>query len=720
MNSTFTSLEFPDVNALNVLIDNWDNLPLTQEHKKPIKIQDNEYQLLPLLKKYKKSITGDFTTIKYGYSKNHLISGRQFAKDISLQGMKRWVRHTLSKGYYDYDIVNCHPTIFLQYCQKKKWNTTAFERYNQNRDAYLLELMTTNNLTRDDAKEVVLSLLNGGTKNFNALDFKPEWLILYHNALTETHKKFLNDPENDELIKHIKTYKERNIGGSVMNHILCNIENDVLTKAKNYLNVKNPILIFDGFQSKEFFNTEALEQLQKYILQETGYDLKWIEKPMNEGIDLSAFSAKVQVDEALEKYNILKEKFEKTIARINEPCQYIVEKENGEIYICKRTELVERYTDWGLCGKTEFIHLWLRDPNKRFYESIVFYPPPLVCPENCYNLWKGFEIEKETDDSVQEKDLGLFMDLALSLVGDNEIYLDYFLNYYAQLIQQPGKSCEICILLAGQEGVGKDFFFDLMKKIIGKKYVFTSTDPEDEIFCRFKGNLQNKLLIILNEAEPVITAKYEQQLKDLITKKEINIELKGKEPFTINHYGRVNSASNDTWGKPISITNTDRRFVVYNPSNRHLCNHDGFFTELGKWLDEPKNVKGIFNYFKNKEITIKNWITERPKTEIYENIKRLCLPVEVKFLEYIVDNWNKDFAKLSNENIHSIIEKTLRVNNYDMRSFNSKIKKLKFESLESYRSNCSRGWLFDKDKLIKDLELKFDYKQEQSLFLEDD
>ena len=294
MATTFTSNEYPCYKSLSTLISKWDTLALTPDQRKPIKYQGKEYPLLPLLKKYKKAYKDGKVPINYEYSAKHAIPGRQFSKGTpSLQGLKRWIRHTLSRGYHDYDMVNCHPTIFTQYCEKKDWDVIQFKSYLENRDTYLAELMIKNDMCRDDAKEVVLALLNGGNKNYDSLEHKPVWLINLKNTISTIHDKILTEPENEELVKKVRENKKRNIGGSVMNNILCNIENDILMKAIDFLNVEEPVLIFDGFQGKIQYTSDQLLNLQDHVLSETGYDLKWIEKSMDEGIDLSPY----QVDE---------------------------------------------------------------------------------------------------------------------------------------------------------------------------------------------------------------------------------------------------------------------------------------------------------------------------------------------------------------------------------------------------------------------------------------
>ena len=291
--ATFQTTEFPDLDALRKLIHYYKDLPLTDKQRKPIQIGDKSFELLSLLKKYEKEYNPKFCgmPISYGHSKNNPdFPGRQFARGPSLQGMRRCIRHTLSKAkYHDYDMVNCHPTIFVQYCKKKGWDTSPFDSYLEKRDEYLKELMESNGLDRDDAKAVVLSILNGGTRDYNALDVKPVWLKVYKASVEEIQTKILNDPENKKLVDHVKTYKKRNVGGAAMNLLLCRIENKILMEAIKYLVVKFPSLAFDGFQCIDTFTQDKLDEMSQAVFELLDYKMKWTEKQMDEAIDLSSF-----------------------------------------------------------------------------------------------------------------------------------------------------------------------------------------------------------------------------------------------------------------------------------------------------------------------------------------------------------------------------------------------------------------------------------------------
>ena len=58
--------------------------------------------------------------IKVNYKQVHKNIGRYFAEgSLSLQSLPREIRHTIAKEfYYDIDIINAHPEILYQYCNK--------------------------------------------------------------------------------------------------------------------------------------------------------------------------------------------------------------------------------------------------------------------------------------------------------------------------------------------------------------------------------------------------------------------------------------------------------------------------------------------------------------------------------------------------------------------------------------------------------------------------
>ena len=287
--TTHTCYEYPNVLQLNSLIKNWSTLP--EELRKPkINWATNEtIDQLTLLKTYKSQILKSrYVQVQFGYSKTSKTHGRQFARCISFQSMRKEFRHTLANGTYDdWDMKNAHPTIFSQYCDKNNYACPLVKSYVENRDALLAELGA-------DGKVAVLALLNGGEKDYNDLENKPEWLRKFREEIVSITSKIVADPANAKYVKEAKAAKkdgkEWNVGGSVMNRILCDIENKCLMACKDHLFNKNIptdefVPVFDGFMIPRKYEIDG-EKMNGYVADMTGYSLTLVKKPMNCAVDV--------------------------------------------------------------------------------------------------------------------------------------------------------------------------------------------------------------------------------------------------------------------------------------------------------------------------------------------------------------------------------------------------------------------------------------------------
>ena len=68
--------------------------------------------------------------------------GRLFAQSASLQNLPREFRGAIGGNYHDIDMVNCHPSILLQYCKKNDIKSDALEYYVNNRIEVVEKIMT--------------------------------------------------------------------------------------------------------------------------------------------------------------------------------------------------------------------------------------------------------------------------------------------------------------------------------------------------------------------------------------------------------------------------------------------------------------------------------------------------------------------------------------------------------------------------------------------------
>lgn len=319
-------------------------------------------------------------SVTYTHSKKADCHGRQFAREgRSLQSVAREIRHTVSGEYYhDIDMVNAHPTLLLQYCDKKGYAIERIRHYIDNRDACLNDLMINNNITRDHAKRVVLSITNAGLEDYSALMHKPTWLTQYLNQCQLIHKHMVDDVNNKALVAEVKRGGSKNVFGSVCNHILCNIENSLIESCKLFLIARqiqttNLVLMFDGFMIPRGvvkIDDQFCADLNKYVKDAQGYDVAFVEKAMDCVIDLTGLFLSNVPSSVIESRVAVNDNEAANI--FMEDVRFMLRKSNGKIFI--RNEI-----NMWVCDKSVIKSILLEkcltanivDANLRSYSSNV-------------------------------------------------------------------------------------------------------------------------------------------------------------------------------------------------------------------------------------------------------------------------------------------------------------------------------------------------------------
>ncbi len=282
-----------DFGALRTIAKNFKELDITDE--------STQSMLMSYLKKAKPVLTDlNKATVEVRYSfARGAKSGRRFAEGgLSLQSMFWRVRQTIAKQFYsDYDMVNAHPTILLQYCAKKGLKCPMLEMYVRDREPLLKVLCDANGIDRDHAKKVVLAVMNGGRADFDLLEAKPDWLVQLKTDVTLVHMSMWSDPRHRETMRAVvkkKGEEYRNLHGCLCNRILCDIENNLLEAALKFaahtgVSVEQAVLVFDGIMlPKDAVKPETLPAMSAFMEAQTGYRVDMIEKPMMGAYDLSA------------------------------------------------------------------------------------------------------------------------------------------------------------------------------------------------------------------------------------------------------------------------------------------------------------------------------------------------------------------------------------------------------------------------------------------------
>ena len=261
-------------------------------------VTEDEKYVKELLSKCKKIFStvkkNGHLKVKYERSEGGGGHGRMFAKGLGgLQNMPRELRHTLAKGLYtDIDMVNAHPVLLYQLAEKNEIPCKYLKKYITHRDECLQTIMSCNpGISREDAKEIILTMINSGSKRYNDLEDKPDWLILFKDEIGNLLKQLAE--KNKDIVEMRKKMKKGNLIGSVVNCILCDIEHECLMAAVYFfkrMKFNVDVWVFDGFMverdEKNMVTEEILKDTNKFVKMVTGYDIEFVVKELDKGLEV--------------------------------------------------------------------------------------------------------------------------------------------------------------------------------------------------------------------------------------------------------------------------------------------------------------------------------------------------------------------------------------------------------------------------------------------------
>ena len=641
------------------------------------------------LQAYKKLIKLGKAEVKY-IRTNGMSFGRcNPVKALGLFCIRREIRHTLAKTKYtDIDIENCHPAILLQICQKNNIECDNLQDYVENRSKYLQEVQETYGVNRDSAKKLFIQLLYFGsfegwsgdqgidkpaTKNIK--NFKKEL-----QAIGEVIKS-----KNDAILTEVKKNKEKkgvlsyNETGSVVSYYLQELECRILEKIYIFSKQKclipsdtDCVLCADGIMLKtEFFKEALLSQLSKLVKDEFELDLKFTTKEMNEDYlailddhiltedvivarSLPDYDTKLDVD-TTKDFNVktLNDYFYADLEKLGEEkyikffhytnsfayfnafhAHFYI---SNNIYKIYKNEViaydnfkstfdhlyftVDKY-------KHKFTNLYLESKHKRCYSTFHFKPNNKESTDK-YNLYSGLKFNTDDNTTYDAEVIAPFIKhieyLCKEEEGNNKPITNYVLNWFSHIIQKPEVKTKVALVIFSiTEGVGKNIVSDIFNQLVlGYNAKFRDTSALTD---RFNAEMMGKLFVVGDEINARAT-EVANELKDIITREDENIELKGKDKLFLNDYKNYYFTTNNE--NVFKVSNTDRRFMfIEAPDDKRT--EEGYYANLFNFKKDDAKLKHLFNYFNSRDISAfetRNIV----KTEYKINLIMANLPAYIKF-----------------------------------------------------------------------------------------
>jgi len=667
---------------LNYILQNRKHYEAIIEKDKSENGNTNEASIWAIMKKMYKNVIQipysehGYIPVKYVKGKSCNNIGRWYAENgIGLAPIKSCIRHTLCDDMWvDVDQVNSHPVILSQIMFKYNCSSAILDKYINNREEVLECIMKEENCSRDDAKDGVISVINGKK-------YKSNTLLQLHNEIKLPVEKIMKCDEYNNIYDYCKsTFGIKcNLWGKVMSRILQVAENNMLECYINYCEQKGLIpkykdgyitsLVFDGFQliKNDDINGYLLEELRLYAKEKTGYDVKLKLKPFDKALNIPDDYNKPEENdedddedesEGLKSYQDFKKDFELTHFKIEHPPSiYSIKGEKDKddkmqnlkqakdsyghlsCYITKsvfKNNKMKRVKE-----SKNFINKWLCDPNIKIYDQVCWKPPPLISNENDYNTWKPFDIsnvnlEKSSRNYYQE-----FLTFCENLFESKEV-MNYLLSRYAFRLQNAGLRTNLCVVYFGEEGGGKSTFIDTIYKLFGKYAI--QIDKAKKLYDSHSTFEKEKCFICVNEAAGSDNFENSEVLKTRITEDKLHINPKGVQAYEIDNYCDYDMTTNNINVVKITDSST-RRWFQHECSSYYLGNME-FFNDYRKNILDNTNAlrqiyDGLMAYDWKDVIKSGNFqdANYKPVTNITKQVKECNRDKLVYFYNYMVDGW---------------------------------------------------------------------------------
>jgi hypothetical protein len=225
-------------------------------------------------------------------------------------------------------------------------------------------------------------------------------------------------------------------------------------------------------------------------------------------------------------------------------------------------------------NRTSAGKVWLSHADRRQYQGIVFAPGKDT--PGFLNLYQGFAVEPSRGDYSRIID-----HIRNNICKADEEISDYLLAWMADCVQNTGRRPGVAVVLRGRQGTGKSILCEQFGKLFGPHFIHIS--HSGHLTGNFNAHLKDKIVVYADEAFWAGDKKAEGVLKAMITEDTQQIEMKGKDVFTVQNHIRLLISSNHRWVVPAG--NEERRFFVIDVGDARMQDK----TYFGALVDQMNN-----------------------------------------------------------------------------------------------------------------------------------
>ena len=282
--------------------------------------------------------------------------------------------------------------------------------------------------------------------------------------------------------------------------------------------------------------------------------------------------------------------------------------------------------------ETDFLSLWLKDKGRLSYEKKDFRPDVHACPPKVYNTFKNLRAERmemELSDAQVEELVAPVLELIDSITFHEPAY---FLKWMANIVQTPWKKTEVGLVFRDRPkgmfsrsgGTGKNLLVEFFgRRILGNEHFHVISNNE-ELYDKFSELLENKLLVLVEEAGGATNRKHLDALKAALTKKFATINRKGQPKYVVSDHTNFVFTTNNANPIPVyGASMSDRRFAYFDVDGRHRGNQN-YFNAIASHLERDDVARAFYLYLMRLPTYTSpaEFSCNRPMTSAFIDIRR--------------------------------------------------------------------------------------------------
>ena len=274
----------------------------------------------------------------------------------------------------------------------------------------------------------------------------------------------------------------------------------------------------------------------------------------------------------------------------------------------------------------EAFRKWREHPQRKTVKlsDVVFDPSCSADPETTVNLFHGWQMQPAEGSCENIIELAGFLCGIDNGSKNASLVLDWLLKWIAYPLQNPGVKMRTSIIMHGDEGSGKNLFWeDVVRKIYGE---YGGVIGSEQLEGQFNEWASKKLFIVADEV--VTRAELRQtkgRLKKMITGTTLQINPKNVSSREEANHMNLVFLSNEI--QPLVIDATDRRYlVIWTPQKREKDFYNAVSQEI-----KNGGIEAFYKYLMDLDLTGFNQYSDPPLTKAKNDLISMGLPAAARF-----------------------------------------------------------------------------------------